>query len=266
MPSSSFFRTSDAAAPEGPILQGIDIFHGDGAIKWSAMKSSGRFFCWLKATEGGDFQDVSFADNRNAANAESVINGAYHFFHPKTDVQLQIDNFCNQVGFLRVGDLPPVLDLEVPKEWKAVPGFVEAHMADWKSLTVDDRVNLVLTWCDAVEKRLGMRPVIYVGVDFMQEILQNDSRLAKFLLWLAWYNDLNPPTPGPWTKWTWHQYSEHGSVAALTSHELDLDRFDGSLEELKALCFGAQAMSNACDQPWYRRCPFTRFILLLLGL
>ena len=250
------------------MLQGIDIYNGDGPIKWSAMASSGHFYCWLKATEGGDFKDASFHSNRDGANAEKVINGAYHFFRPKTAVQLQIDNFCEQVGALRIGDLPPALDLEVPKDWKAVPGLVEAHTADWKSLTVDNRVKLILTWCDAVEKRLGMRPIIYVGVNFMQEILNNDSRLAKYLLWLAWYKDLDPPTPGPWNKWTWHQYSEHGSVPSLTDHELDLDRFDGTLEDLKALCFGARVKDNTESevQPWYERCPFTRFLRRLFGI
>src|SRR6185437_11553053 len=122
--------------------------HGDGPIKWSALKDANRFYAWIKATEGGDWQDELFENNRDGAHAGGVIPGAYHFFHPKTSVQSQIDNFCSKVGAMRSGELPPSLDLENPKEWKFKPELAEQHKAAWQSLTVENRVKIVLQWLE----------------------------------------------------------------------------------------------------------------------
>jgi GH25 family lysozyme M1 (1,4-beta-N-acetylmuramidase) len=254
------------ATPAG--LLGIDVYHGDGTIKWSALKGTNRFYAWIKATEGGDWQDPSFADNRNGAHEAGVINGAYHFFRPKTSVQAQIDNFCGMVGAMRTGELPPSLDLEVPKDWKARPELVEQHKAEWQSLTMENRMKIVLQWLEAVEKRLGIRPIIYAGKNFVDEILGNDPRLAKYLLWLPRYEVDAPEVPEPWTRYNWWQYSEHGHLPDVTSHELDFNVFAGTLDDLKALCFGAQARTDETDetaQPWYERCPFVRWIRRLFG-
>ena len=122
---------------------------------------------------------------------------------------------------LAPGDLPPVLDLEAPEEWEGV--------------AVLSRTPLVLRWLDAVERQLQRRPVIYLSPAFMTDVLHNASALAQYPVWLAHYTtDPEPAVPKPWTKWTFWQQTRQGSMPGVSSH-VDLNCFNGTLEELKAL-------------------------------
>ena len=67
-------------------------------------------------------------------------------------MQLQIDNFCDTVGSMRAGELPPSLDLEVPEQWKGIEGLHAQVMSEWTSIKMEDRIQKVLTWLESVEK------------------------------------------------------------------------------------------------------------------
>lgn len=248
-------KTRRMALAGSPIL-GVDVSHHNEELRWQNLKATGRLFAFIKATEGGDNQDNKFELNRDGAHSNGVICGAYHFFRPKTAVKLQIENFCSYVGAMRVGELPPVLDIEVPSDWK---GVREEHLADWQAIVMEDRIQRVLQWLVAVEKRLGIRPLIYASPNFVRDILGNDPRLAPYLLWLANYNVDAPTVPAPWTVWTFWQHSEKGRIPEFADTNLDLNYFNGSLEQLKQLCFGARANATAAS-PWYKRCWLTRWI------
>lgn len=210
-------------------LFGIDVSHFQGKIDWASVKaqyngaSADRpelTFVYLKASEGATNKDSTFAANRKALGAAGLPCGAYHFFHPKVDVATQVDNFCTAVGRLKAGDLPPVLDVEAPPQWAGI--------------AVAERVRLILTWLTAVEKRLGVRPVIYTGNDMAPE-LAHDARLAGYKLWLAYYTtSQTAKVPAPWKIWTFWQYSETGTIKGVGA-KCDLDRFHGSKDDLKKL-------------------------------
>ena len=61
-------------------LRGIDVSNHQGQIDWPRVAKDDVAFAIIKATEGGDFVDKSFARNIEAARAAGLTVGAYHFF------------------------------------------------------------------------------------------------------------------------------------------------------------------------------------------
>lgn len=222
-------------------LFGIDVSHLQGNVDWARVKAAGVQFVFLKATEGGTYVDPSYQGNRAGLKAVGLPCGAYHFFRPKGPVQKQIDNFCNTVGKLQPGDLPPVLDIEAPE--------------DWVGIAIPDRVKMILQWLNAVEKRLGVQPIVYINNPMARDELASDPALAKYLLWLAHYTNRPAPTvPKPWTAWTIWQYSEHGTVDGINDKEVDLNRFAGTTADLhKILVPNRQALVRRRIVSWIAR-------------
>jgi lysozyme len=125
------------------------------------------------------------------------------------------------VGSVQPGELPPVLDIEVPTDWKNIP--------------MAARIKLVTDWLVGVESRLGVRPIIYVNNPDMQALLNNDSSFAAYSLWVAfWTTAAQPVIPAPWKNWTFWQHSNTGTVSGVST-SCDLDYFQGSLADLKLL-------------------------------
>jgi lysozyme len=203
------------------MVPGIDVSHFQRAIDWAAVAASGIRFCFIKATEGAGNVDLAFGKNWKSAGDAGLLRGAYHFFHPTAPTAAQADSFIRTVGRLEPGDLPPALDLEVP--------------AAWASIAPGDRAPMAIEWLEAVESRLGVTPIVYLSPAFATEILTNAPALARFPVWLAHYTAAAEPTVAkPWTSWTYWQHTGKGTAAGVTQ-PVDLDRFNGSLDDLKAL-------------------------------
>ncbi|MCA9804661.1 MAG: glycoside hydrolase family 25 protein [Cyanobacteria bacterium HKST-UBA02] len=201
---------------------GIDVSRHQGDIDWARVRNAGVKFAFIKASEGVSWVDPEFAVNWSEAKKNGIIRGAYHFFRPRADVDRQIDNLVNTVGKLESGDLPPVLDLEVPDSWQR--------------FSKQKRLEMVLKWLDGVEKGLGVRPIIYLSPSFADDTLGNPAELAGYDLWIAHYTSKSSPrVPAPWSDWTFWQYSETGKVDGISSEGVDLDRYTGSLRSLKRL-------------------------------
>ncbi len=203
-------------------LFGIDVSHHQGTIDWKKVKAAGVQYVFLKATEGATFVDKMYATNRAAAKAVGIPSGAYHFFRPKVAVQTQIDNFLKTVGSLKEGELPPVLDIEVPE--------------DWKGIAIEARVKMISDWLIAVENKLGVRPIVYINNPMTRDELGGALMLKGYKLWLAHYTTRPAPNvPAPWTNWTFWQYSETGVVDGVPSEACDMNRFAGTTADLQAL-------------------------------
>lgn len=208
-------------APGGTFLTGIDVSHFQQAVDWPAVARAGIRFCFIKATEGSGYVDPRFVSNWRAAGEAGLARGAYHFFHPAISITAQANLFLRTVPSLDPGDLPPVLDLEAPEEWSCVP--------------VLNRAPLALNWLHTVENRLHRKPILYLSPAFMTDILHNAAALAQYPVWLAHYTtDPAPDVPKPWTKWTFWQYTRQGNMPGVPI-KVDLCRFNGNLDELKAL-------------------------------
>lgn len=223
----------------GSRLPGLDISHYQAQVDWQKLKKSGCEFVFLKATEGGDYVDRTFATRREECKAVGIPVGAYHFFRPKTAVMLQIANFVGTVGRIQPGEMRPVLDVEVPSLWN---GLSEEELsveraelrAQWNSIKIEDRVKMVVQWCEAVEAGCGLPPIIYMSSSFAGEVLGNAPELARWTLWVAHYTTAADPwVPAPWSNWTFWQYTDKGSIEGVPGH-VDLNWFNGTSEELQA--------------------------------
>ena len=92
-------------------VRGIDVSNHQGPIDWRRVAADDVSFAIIKATEGGDWVDKSFARNFAAAKEAGLAIGAYHFFtfcRPGAD---QARNFIATVPRDRLM-LPPVIDVE----------------------------------------------------------------------------------------------------------------------------------------------------------
>jgi lysozyme len=208
-------------APAAPFLNGIDVSHFQQSIDWPAVAASGIHFCFIKATEGASHVDPRFASNWQAAGQAGIARGAYHFFQPAVPVTAQANLFLKTLPKLESGDLPPVLDLEAPQLWTAIPAA--------------NRAALAVSWLETVESGLHSRPIVYLSPAFMTEVLHNASTLAAYPVWLAHHTmDPGPNVPTPWTKWTFWQHTPQGTTPGIST-VVDLNRFNGTLDELKAL-------------------------------
>lgn len=198
-------------------VHGIDVSRYQGSINWEqvAYHQKNNFplhFVFMKATEGGDHKDITFEQNFEQAGYYGFIRGAYHFFSPKTDPHKQADFFIRNVS-LSAGDLPPVLDVETIGKSSA-----------------EDLQTAVKIWLDRIEKHYGVKPILYTSYKFKKRYL-NDSMFNAYPYWIAHYYVDSVRYEGNWHFW---QHTDVGSVPGI-KEKVDLNVFNGSLEELQAL-------------------------------
>jgi lysozyme len=207
-------------------LTGIDISRYQQKIDWGAVTASGVQFCFIKATEGARDVDVAFERHWESASTAGLVRGAYHFFRPQIPVSAQADLFVRTVGRLHPGDLPPALDLEGTAGWVGIPPA--------------SRAPLALKMLEAMERSMGVAPIVYMSPWFATDMLNSAAALARFPIWIAQYTEAqSPKIPKPWNTWTFWQHSQGGKVPGISGF-LDLDRFQGSLEDLKRLTLPAE--------------------------
>jgi lysozyme len=70
------------ANPSGALyhIRGIYVSHWQGAIDRQSIEARGVDFAYIKATEGGNYVDETFADNWAVIQRTGAKFGAYHFF------------------------------------------------------------------------------------------------------------------------------------------------------------------------------------------
>ena len=78
-------------------VHGIDLSHYQGEVFWEAVgENTKNAYVYLKATEGGNNIDPTYQLNIQLANKYGLKVGSYHFFRPKTNLTLQLQNFMTQ--------------------------------------------------------------------------------------------------------------------------------------------------------------------------
>lgn len=215
----------------GGSVYGIDVSHFQKDIDWNNLAlycdKNGNvysnspsdktymqpvFFAYMKATEGATIKDDMFSVRMAEAERHGIIKGAYHFLHLGSTVDAQLKNFLETATWTR-GDLPPALDVEVEKE-----------IANYGVNTLQ---AMALEWLEKVEKKMGVRPVIYTRESIRNKYL-NDSRFKKYQFWIARYSDKGPDN-SDWQIW---QKTEKGQMGGHKGN-VDIDLFRGNYESFK---------------------------------
>jgi lysozyme len=196
-------------------IRGIDVSAHQGRIDWAAVSKSGIHFVYLKATEGGDFQDAAFAQNLQAAHDAGLACGAYHFFSLKTAGLVQAQNFIKTAPAALL-DLPPAIDLEF---WgntaeRPSPDSFQKELRDFVA---------------AIQTAYHREPIIYTSADFA------DIYLKDFPINHFWVRDtFFMPTVDGTATWSFWQFTEKGTVPGIES-QIDMDVFNGSADRFDAL-------------------------------
>jgi lysozyme len=180
---------------------GIDVSHHSGAIDWAAVADQGYVFAYVKATEGIDDADPTFADHWQALWDRSIYRGAYHFFVTEDDPEEQARFFLSHVDH-QPGDLAPVVDVEVLGHGSGT-----------------DLVPRLRRFLDLVEDAVGVPPIIYTDRNFWNTHF--DDSFSRYPLWIAEYEVDAPTLPKGWDTWTMWQFE---GDATLRGVEKNADR------------------------------------------
>lgn len=202
--TASLYNSFGVSLPNNHSVLGIDISHHQGEINWDEvekMKIGGDSiqFVYLKVTEGINFKDKRYKQNRKVLNSKQIKVGVYHFFSPNSDVVKQVSHFTNS---FQKTTLKPVLDIE-----------------DIGDLSKSGIVNAVDLFLNETEKRIHVRPIIYTYESFYNDYFKG-TKIEKELFWIANYNGAcNICDKDNVLLW---QFSDHGTINGITE-KVDLN-------------------------------------------
>ena len=196
----------------GGVVEGVDVSYYQGNIDWNAVHASGRGFGIARVADGTGFMDPTFAANYAGMKSAGMVRGSYIFFRPEDDPIAQADIVLKAIGTLGVGDLPPMLDVEVTDGVGAG--------------TIVSNIN---AWIAHVTAAIGRRPTVYTAPYFWSTL--GSPSVAADLVVANWGPSC-PTVPGGWSDWTAWQYADDGSVPGIGG-AVDLDQFNGSLSALQ---------------------------------
>lgn len=200
----------------GPTLPGLDVSHWQGSIDWRKVARAGKRFVFMKATDGDDYLDPTFATNRSGARSNGLVVGAYHFARPDASKGDALHEARWFVGHADPGPghLLPVLDLETSK------GLDRQEITLWAR-----------RWVAEVRRLTGVTPFVYTSPYGWMARTGDSRALARdgAPLWIAHWGVDSPTLPaGNWDGRGWRvwQHTSKGHVAGIAGH-VDLDVASG---------------------------------------
>lgn len=198
-------------------LIGIDVSHHQQKIDWQNIDTllfAGKeiSFCFIKATEGGDWIDEDFNYNWKSISETDIIKGAYHYYKPNIDSEKQSLNFINTVN-LSKGDLPPVIDVE---EFEKNPQKLKKN---------------VISILENFEKHYNVKPIIYTNL-FGYNTYFNDTLFSDYPFWISYYSKNSPDIENKnWLIW---QNSDEFTIKGIKNY-VDLNLFMQSEDKFEQL-------------------------------
>lgn len=200
---------------------GLDISRWNKVASWDTLTATGVSFVIVKASEGLK-QDPTFSENWANAKTHGLIRGAYHYFTlVDKDVETQAANFFRVVNFKK-GDLPPILDLDTLEVLRNI------------SLPLLTKISRFLQIMDST---CGRRPIIFLHPENANILSQ--FGFDKYPLWIGNYGTEEPYVPLNWKTWTFWQFTTNELFPGIEPgrFKVDVDQFNGTLQDLKALTF-----------------------------
>ena len=166
-------------------------------------------FVYIKATEGTTVENKYFKTDYRASKKHGYRTGAYHFFSLKTLGSQQAHHFMKTAHYQK-GDLPPVLDIEPTDAQIRNAGGVEQMFRN------------VRGWLYEVERRWGVRPILYVSQRFVNKILPQAPDLKRdYEVWIARYGEYKPDV-----NLVYWQLCQDGRVSGIRG-PVDINVFNG---------------------------------------
>ena len=194
-------------------IHGIDISHYQHGVFWEAVGSTKMAYVYIKATEGGDRIDSRYEENIQMARQHGIKVGSYHFYRPKADQEMQLQNFLTQCR-PEEQDLIPMIDVETTAK-----------------LDPEEFCDSLFKFLELVEHAYRQKPLIYTGANFYDKYLQ--EKLDRYLIMIAQYTEREPVLADGRDITLW-QYTGRGRLEGINGH-VDKSRFMGNhtLRELR---------------------------------
>ena len=206
--SSCRSKTTIGGPTTNTHFNGIDISHHQGKIDWKQVAKEERVsFVYIKATEGGTYQDPLYKHNLKQARKRGLKVGSYHFLRTTSSIWLQYLNIMCHIKKEKQ-DLVPMIDVEECKHWT--------------SEQLQDSLKLLVR---LIENEYGQKPIIYAGQNFYTKRLGN--KFADYPLWIARYGDVPPALNAPYSIW---QFTQKGKLTGIKGY-VDLNRFAPNCEK-----------------------------------
>ena len=223
-----FQKAEGARYRVGDCVYGIDVSHHQPDIDWdqlaiycdengNAYKSKPAkktymqpvFFAYIKATEGATIKDEKYSVRMIEAERHGIVKGSYHLLRLMTSsIDDQLANFFETATWTQ-GDLPPALDIEFENEIQ--------------NCGRENFYNMTLKWLKEVEKKMGVRPIIYTNEHIRTKYMQ-DARLRGYDIWISKYHG-RPKNSG----WQFWQSTERGQIRGNKGH-IDINEYRGNYE------------------------------------
>ncbi len=186
-------------------MNGIDIsaWQGDAGINLAKVPFD---FCVIKATEGTDYKNRYFAAHCDKVLSRKKLLGVYHYANGGNP-QKEADSFLTYCKKY-IGKAILVLDWEAKNN---------------RLFGVKD-LEWCLQWCSYVQKKTGIKPLIYIQKSAMDAV-----KKAGYGLWIAQYPDYVETgyQEHPWNEGAYNclirQYTSVGKLSGY-SGSLDLNK------------------------------------------
>lgn len=187
-------------------VHGIDMSHYQGEVFWETVGDNTKMaYVYLKATEGGDRIDPRFERNIELAHRYGLKVGSYHFFRPKTPLNLQLQNFTTQC-LPGEQDLIPMIDVETTG-----------------NLPTAAFCDSLMNFLGMIEEAYHQKPLVYTFRNFYNRHLQ--GRLNDYQLMIAMYTEEEPVLADERDITLW-QYTGKGRIVGVNGY-VDKSRFMG---------------------------------------
>lgn len=172
-------------------------------------------FVYIKSTEGATVLNPYYKSDYRGARRNGIRCGTYHFFSTTSPAAKQAYYFLKHSVFSK-GDFPPVLDVEPSAAQIKKMGGVQAMFRG------------IRTWMNIVQQRTGMRPILYVSQQFVNQYLPSAPDIMKnYMVWIARYGEYKPDV-----RLVFWQLCPDGRVSGIHG-EVDINVFNGYLDQYK---------------------------------
>jgi GH25 family lysozyme M1 (1,4-beta-N-acetylmuramidase) len=166
---------------------GVDISTYQGLINWEQFKSAGVKFAIIRAGYGSNASQVDskFKTHIEGALAAGVAVGIYWFGYAYTvDMAKQEADVCHSI----IKKYKDKLSLPVFYDWE----YDSARYAKNNGVTPTKKLvtDMTIAFMDRM-KELGYMTGYYTNLDYMKN-MYDYSRVKKYDLWMAYYNNSKP--------------------------------------------------------------------------
>lgn len=207
MSLGEFVRETDH--PPQPRAKGFDASSHQKTIDWTRA-AKGYDFCFIRASAGLT-KDTFYDRNQREAEKQGLLRGAYHFLRADEDAVAQARLFAQVITSSNL-EIMPMLDIEY---WEPAGSLTQ---------------SMIETFVTTFGEELGCYTSVWQWDDKLR--LQGNGGMP--VLWVADYVHADAPQlPSGWKEWEFWQYTSGGAVDGIEGN-VDLNRFHGTVEELKA--------------------------------